>query len=110
MRSWCGNRWAAGAIVLAKVNLSEFAAGRGAQLDRRAVAEPARPAALAVGILGGTGVAIAAAFAVFGLGTDTGGSVRGPSSANGIAGPSPRSGCSAAMASSCWRSASTPRA
>ncbi|RYG65190.1 glutamyl-tRNA amidotransferase, partial [bacterium] len=36
------------------------------------------------GSSGGTGAAIAAGFAQFGLGTDTGGSVRGPSSANGI--------------------------
>jgi amidase len=38
------------------------------------------------GSSGGTGASIAAAFAMAGLGTDTGGSVRGPSTANGIAG------------------------
>jgi len=38
------------------------------------------------GSSGGTGVAIAAAYAPLGLGTDTGGSVRGPSAANGIVG------------------------
>src|SRR6185369_8938763 len=38
------------------------------------------------GSSGGTGAGIAASFAQFGLGTDTGGSVRGPSSANGIVG------------------------
>ena len=43
---------AAGAIVLAKVNMSEFASGRRAQLARRPVAQPARPDALAVGIVG----------------------------------------------------------
>jgi len=44
------------------------------------------------GSSGGTGAAIAAAFAQFGLGTDTGGSVRGPSSANGIVGLKPTRG------------------
>jgi amidase len=38
------------------------------------------------GSSGGTGAAIAAAFAQFGLGTDTAASVRGPSAANGIVG------------------------
>src|SRR6185295_3019403 len=44
------------------------------------------------GSSGGTGASIAAAFAQFGLGTDTGGSVRGPSSANGIVGLKPTHG------------------
>ena len=44
------------------------------------------------GSSGGTGVAVAAAYAVAGLGTDTGGSVRGPSSANGVVGLKPTHG------------------
>ncbi|MCX6952796.1 MAG: amidase family protein, partial [Verrucomicrobia bacterium] len=44
------------------------------------------------GSSGGTGAGIAAGFAVFGLGTDTGGSIRGPSSVNGIAGLKPTLG------------------
>src|SRR5207342_2634798 len=44
------------------------------------------------GSSGGTGAAVAAAFAQFGMGTDTGGSVRGPSSANGIVGLKPTHG------------------
>ena len=44
------------------------------------------------GSSGGTGAGIAASFAQFGLGTDTGGSVRGPSSANGIVGLKPTVG------------------
>ena len=44
------------------------------------------------GSSGGTGAAIAAVFAQFGLGTDTGGSVRGPSSVNGIVGLKPTHG------------------
>jgi amidase len=41
---------------------------------------------------GGTGAAIAAAFAPVGLGTDTGGSIRGPASWNGIVGLKPTMG------------------
>ncbi len=102
---------AAGAIVLAKVNLSEFAAGGGSVGGSR---DPAVLKAGAVpngysslggrtrnphaldhgpsGSSGGTGAAIAAAFAQFGLGTDTRSSVRGPSSVNGIVGLKPTNG------------------
>src|SRR5690606_1547200 len=38
------------------------------------------------GSSGGTGVAVAASYAQLGLGTDTGGSVRGPTASNGVAG------------------------
>jgi amidase len=44
------------------------------------------------GSSGGNGAAIAAGFATFALGTDTGGSIRGPASANGIAGLRPTFG------------------
>jgi amidase len=44
------------------------------------------------GSSGGTGISIAAAYAVVGLGTDTGGSIRGPSAANGIVGLKPTHG------------------
>jgi amidase len=44
------------------------------------------------GSSGGTGAGIAAGFAQFGLGSDTGGSVRGPSSANGTVGLKPTHG------------------
>jgi amidase len=101
----------AGAVILAKVNLSEFA-GSGGSVS--GATDPATIKAGAVpngfssmglqthnphdltrgpsGSSGGTGAAIAAAFAQFGLGTDTGGSIRGPSSANGIAGLKPTRG------------------
>lgn len=82
----------AGAIVLAKANLSEFASGvpggsligltrNPYQLDR----SPA-------GSSGGTGAAIAANFGVIGTGSDTGGSIRGPASANGLVGIKPTLG------------------
>jgi len=101
----------AGAIMLAKVNLSEFAGSGGS------VSGATDPAIIKAGSVpngsssaggqtknphellhgpagssGGTGVAVAAAFAQFGLGTDTGGSVRGPSSVNGIVGLKPTHG------------------
>ena len=101
----------AGAIMLAKVNLSEFAGSGGS------VSGATDPAIIKAGSVpngsssaggqtknphellhgpagssGGTGAAVAAAFAQFGLGTDTGGSVRGPSSANGIVGLKPTHG------------------
>jgi amidase len=44
------------------------------------------------GSSGGSGAGIAAAFAVLALGTDTGGSIRGPSASNGIVGLKPTFG------------------
>jgi amidase len=44
------------------------------------------------GSSGGTGASIAAFFAQFGTGSDTGGSIRGPSSVNGIVGLKPTRG------------------
>lgn len=95
----------AGVIILAKVNLSEFAAGGGSTAGAtdpaiiRAGAVPNGFSSMGLqtlnphdltrgpsGSSGGTGAGIAAGFAQFGLGTDTAGSVRGPSSANGIVG------------------------
>jgi len=100
----------AGAIILAKVNLTEFAGGGGAigAKDPEVIKagmvpngfssmglQTLNPHDLArgpSGSSGGTGASIAAAFAQFGLGTDTGGSIRGPSSANGLAGLKPTRG------------------
>ena len=101
----------AGAIILAKVNMSEFAGSGGsvsgtpdaALLKAGAVPNgssslglqtrnPHDPARGPHGSSGGTGAALAAAFAPVGLGTDTGGSVRMPASANGIVGFKPTNG------------------
>jgi amidase len=86
----------AGAIILAKVNLSEFASGSGGPNGFSSMGgQTLNPHDLTKGpsgSSGGTGAAIAATFAQFGLGTDTGGSVRGPSSVNGIAGLKPTYG------------------
>ena len=101
----------AGVVILAKVNLSEFA-GSGGSVSGASDPEVLKKGAVPngsssmggqthnphdltrgpSGSSGGTGAAIAAGFAQFGLGTDTGGSVRGPSSANGIAGLKPTRG------------------
>jgi amidase len=93
---------AAGAIILAKTNLSEFAGccsapGIGAVPNgfSSAGGQTRNPHDLTkgpAGSSGGSGAAIAAVFAQFGLGTDTGGSIRGPSSANGIVGLKPTRG------------------
>ncbi len=100
----------AGAIILAKVNLSEWAGSGGsvsgappdiAKQGRvpngfsSAGGQTRNPHDLTKGpsgSSGGTGAALAAAFGHLGIGTDTGGSVRGPSSANGIAGLKPTRG------------------
>jgi amidase len=87
---------AAGAIILAKVNLSEFASGANGPNGFSSMGgQTHNPHDLArgpAGSSGGTGAGLAAVFAQFGLGTDTGGSVRGPSSANGIVGLKPTYG------------------
>ena len=75
-----------GAIILAKLNMSEFASGNPISSLGGAIGNPHSLTRSPSGSSGGTGAAIAAVFASVGLGTDTGGSVRYPSSANGIVG------------------------
>jgi amidase len=82
----------AGAIILAKLNMSEFASGDAMNSLDGPIYNPHDPRRTPSGSSGGTGAAIAAAYAPVGLGTDTGGSVRGPSSANGIVGLKPTHG------------------
>jgi amidase len=82
----------AGAIVIAKVNMSEFASGGSISSLGGGSRNPHDLTRSPSGSSGGTGVAIAAAFAQIGLGSDTGGSVRGPSTANGIVGLKPTHG------------------
>ena len=83
---------AAGAVVIAKVNLSEFASGVAHSSLGGQIRNPHDLTRTPSGSSGGTGAAIAAAYAVAGLGTDTGGSIRGPSTANGIVGLKPTHG------------------
>jgi amidase len=77
---------AAGAIIIAKTNLSEFASGAAHSSLGGQILNPHDLTRSPAGSSGGTGASLAAAFAMAGLGTDTGGSVRGPATANGIAG------------------------
>ncbi|WP_051278657.1 amidase family protein [Solimonas flava] len=86
----------AGVVIVAKVNLHEFAYGGGAPNGYSSLGgqthNPHDIARGPSGSSGGTGAGIAAAFAQFGLGSDTAGSIRNPSSANGIVGIKPTRG------------------
>jgi amidase len=82
----------AGAIILAKVNMSEFASGGTYSSLGGQTLNPHDLTRGPSGSSGGTGVAIAAAYALIGLGTDTGGSIRGPATTNGIAALKPTHG------------------
>jgi amidase len=83
---------AAGAVIIGKANLSEFASGSAHSSLGGSMRNPHDLLRSPSGSSGGTGIAIAAAFASVGLGTDTGGSIRGPSTSNGIAGLKPTHG------------------
>lgn len=83
---------AAGCVIIAKANLSEFASGAALSTLGGQMLNPHALDRTPGGSSGGTGAGIAAGFAALGLGTDTGGSVRGPSSSNGIAGLKPTFG------------------
>ena len=82
----------AGAIVLAKLNMSEFASGGPQSSLGGPMRNPHDLTRSPAGSSGGTGIAIASAYAQLGLGTDTGGSVRMPSAWNGIVGLKPTHG------------------
>lgn len=82
----------AGAVVLAKLNMSEFASGAAMSSLGGASLNPHDVNRSPSGSSGGTGVAVAAGYAPVGIGTDTGGSIRGPSAANGIVGLKPTHG------------------
>lgn len=82
----------AGAVIIAKLNMSEFASGGPLNSLDGLTYNPHDTRRSPAGSSGGTGAAIAAAYAMVGFGTDTGGSVRMPSSANGIVGLKPTLG------------------
>lgn len=85
----------AGAIILGKVNLSEFATPAGWGSYSSINGNTLNPYDLRrdpSGSSGGTAAAIAANFATVGLGTDTGGSIRGPAAATGLVGIRPTYG------------------
>jgi amidase len=83
----------AGAIILGKANLQEFASG-GISVSSLGgqVKNPYDLTRTPGGSSGGTGAAIAANFAAAGTGSDTGGSIRSPSSANSLVGIRPTRG------------------
>src|SRR3954466_1998416 len=75
----------AGAIILAKVNLDELAGGgTGFSSLWGQTKNPHGLDRIPAGSSGASGAGLAAWFAPLALGTDTGGSIRGPSSANGV--------------------------
>lgn len=84
---------AAGAVIVGKANMSELSF----EIRSRSslggdVRNPFARAATSGGSSGGTAVAVAAGFAVAGLGTDTGGSIRVPAAYNGLVGLRPTHG------------------
>ena len=90
-----GRLRAAGAIILAKSSLSELAMGLADTINSVLpgfTRNPYNTAYASGGSSGGTGVAIAANFGTVGIGTDTGGSVRAPSSINNLVGIRPTVG------------------
>ncbi|MCB1121453.1 MAG: glutamyl-tRNA amidotransferase, partial [Verrucomicrobiae bacterium] len=86
----------AGAIILFKANMAEFASSGGAPEGFSSMGgqtrNPYDPTRGPSGSSGGPGAALAAAFAQTGLGTDTSSSVRAPCSVNGLAGLRPTLG------------------
>jgi Asp-tRNA(Asn)/Glu-tRNA(Gln) amidotransferase A subunit family amidase len=79
---------AAGAVILAKTNMGEFAAGYvGSAFG--ACRNPYDPRHEPSGSSSGSGVAVAANFAVVGVGEDTLGSIRGPAARSSLVGLRP---------------------
>lgn len=84
---------AAGAIILAKVNLHEFAVwGETASSHGGQTLNPYDLIRTPGGSSGGTGAGLAAGFGLAGLGTDTVNSIRSPASACGLVGVRPTLG------------------
>jgi Asp-tRNA(Asn)/Glu-tRNA(Gln) amidotransferase A subunit family amidase len=82
-----------GALILGKTNLQEFASG-GISVSSLGgqVKNPYDLTRTPGGSSGGTGAAVASNFATVGTGSDTGGSIRSPASANDLVGLRPTRG------------------
>jgi amidase len=86
---------AAGAIILAKTTMTEWARGGYDNINSVLpgfARNPYNTAYATGGSSGGTGNGVAASFGVAGLGSDTWGSIRNPSSNNALAGLRPSTG------------------
>jgi aspartyl-tRNA(Asn)/glutamyl-tRNA(Gln) amidotransferase subunit A len=84
---------AAGAVLLGKLNMHEFAYGGSSLVSHfGAVRNPWNRSFIAGGSSGGSGAAVAAGLCYGALGTDTGGSIRLPASFCGIVGLKPTFG------------------
>lgn len=83
---------AAGAILLGKQNLHEFGKGGTIEFAYGQPRNPWNPERTASSSSSGSGIATAAGHCSFSIGEDTGGSVRGPASCNGVVGLRPTHG------------------
>lgn len=83
---------AAGAILIGKQNLHEFGKGGTIDFPYGQPRNPWHPAHTASSSSTGSGIAVAAGQCSFAIGEDTGGSVRGPASCNGVVGMRPTHG------------------
>lgn len=84
----------AGAIILGKTNLPDFAS-HGTRTNSSVAGltlNPYNPEKVPGGSSGGTATAVNSSFAVLGLGTETGGSIQNPASAQGLVGVKPTYG------------------